>query len=149
MEVIVFDGLRDINAALWLLGNLLLAYTSIVLVLFVVSYGFIFDPRATTGGKLIYQFMLSLAGVLVLVFVGIYVDPINNNSWMKLPDTVDWWRPALRLLVYGFVAYSITSLVVLLVMRKWFPHKLKKASDLELVHPRSDTAEIPVVRHDN
>lgn len=133
-----------LNPAFWAIGNLFLGYTSIVLMLFIVVYFVLFDPRATTGGKLIFQFMLSLGGVIALVFIGIFVDPSTDRSWDDLPAAVEWWRPLVRFVVYGFVAYSITSLAVLLVLRKWLPHKLKKASDLHLVHPRH-TSEIPVV----
>lgn len=138
------DVLNVLNTVLWVAGNVELAYTSVMLVVFVVAYFIIFDPRATTGGKLIFQFMLSLMGVLILVFIGIYIDPTDENAWMQMPMTVDWWRPSVRFVIYGFVAYSITQLFVLLVKRKWFPHKLKTASDLTLVQPRH-TGEIRIV----
>lgn len=140
------DVLHVLNSWLWVVGNVLLGYTSVVLVLFVITYFVIFDPRATTGGRLIFQFMLSLAGVLILVFIGIYIDPSSNSSWFELNPDVEWWRPFVRAVVYGFVAYAITSLAVLLVLRKWFPHKLTKASDFALVQPRH-TGEIPIVKH--
>lgn len=133
-----------LNPAFWAIGNLFLAYTSVMLLLFVIVYFILFDPRATTGGKLIFQFMLSLGGVITLVFIGIYIDPSPDRSWNIIPITVEWWRPVFRLVIYGFVAYSISSLAALLVLRKWFPHKLKKASDLQLVQPRH-TSEIPIV----
>ena len=135
----------SLNEVLWVLGNLLLAYTSVVLLVFIATYAIVFDPRTTTGGKLIFQFMMSLAGVLVLVFIGVYIDPASDTAWMSLPVAVDWWRPGFRFIVYSFVAYSISSLVWLLIRRKWFPHKLKKASDLYLVEPRH-TSEIPIVK---
>lgn len=140
------DVFSVLNSWLWVFGNVALAYSSIVLILFVVAYYIIFDPQATTGGRLIFQFMLSLAGVMTLVFIGIFIDPAANSSWMTLNHDVEWWRPFVRFIVYGFVAYSITSLVVLLIMRKWFPEKLTKASDFSLVHPRH-TSEIPIVRN--
>jgi hypothetical protein len=138
------DVLHVLNSVLWVLGNIALAYTSVVLLVFVVAYFIIFDPRATTGGRMIFQFMLSLTGILILVCIGIFIDPSANSSWLVLNPNVEWWRPSVRFLIYGFVAYSITSLVVLLVMRKWFPHKLTKASDYTLVQPRH-TSEIPVI----
>lgn len=139
------DVLNVLNSWLWVIGNVALAYTSVMLVLFVTTYFILFDPRATTGGKLIFQFMLSLMGVLVLVFIGIYINPELGASWETVPPNVEWWRPIVRVVVYGFVAYSITSLAVLLVLRKWFPQKLKKASDYALVQPRH-TGEIPIVK---
>lgn len=140
------DVFHVLNSWLWVIGNVALAYTSVVLILFVVTYYIIFDPQATTGGRMIFQFMLSLSGVMLLVFIGIFVDPATNSSWLILNDHVEWWRPFTRALIYVFVAYSITSLAVLLVMRKWFPHKLTKASDLTLVQPRSHTSEVPVIK---
>lgn len=139
------DVLNVLNSIFWTIGNFALAYTSIALLVYLIVYFVIFDPWATTGGKLIFQFMVSLASVMALVFIGVYVDPPIGLLWFDLTPDVEWWRPALRLLIYGFVAYSITSLAWLLVMRKWFPHKLKKASDIILVEPRH-TSEIPVVK---
>jgi hypothetical protein len=140
------DVLNVLNSILWVASNVFLAYTSVVLIIFLVAYVIIFDPRATTGGKLIFQFMFSLACIVGLVFIGIFVDPASNSHWTYLPESVDPWRPILRFGVYGFTAYSITSLMVLLIMRKWFPHRLKKASDLVLVQPRH-TSEIPIVKN--
>ena len=139
------DVLNVLNPIFWTIGNLALAYTSIALIVYLIVYFVIFDPWATTGGKLIFQFMVSLASVMALVFIGVYVDPLTDRSWFDLSPDVEWWRPALRLFIYGFVAYSITSLAWLLVMRKWFPHKLKKASDIILVETRH-TNEIPIVK---
>jgi len=138
------DVFYVLNSWLWVLGNVALAYSSIVLILFIVTYYFIFDPEATTGGRLIFQFMVSLAGVMTLVFIGIFVDPSVNSSWTTLNHSVDWWRPFPRFVIYAFVAYAITSLAILLILRKWYPHKLTKASDLTLVQPRH-TSEIPIV----
>ena len=140
------DGVTDaINAVAWVFGNVVLAYTAIALLAFLVAYYSIFDPSATTGGKLIFRFMLSLAGVIVLVFIGIFVDPSPDQGWFIFPeDYVEWWRPLMRLAVYVFVAYSISSLSWLLAVRKWWPHKVKKASDINLVKVRH-TSEIPIV----
>lgn len=135
-----------INAVAWVLGNVVLAYTAIALIGFLIAYYAIFDPSATTGGKLIFRFMLSLAGVIVLVFIGIFVDPSPDREWFIFPEaSVEWWRPILRLAIYGFVAYSISSLAWLLAVRKWWPHKVKKASDINLVKVRN-TSEIPIVK---
>lgn len=134
-----------INAVAWVLGNVVLTYTAVALLGFLVAYYSIFDPSATTGGKLIFRFMLSMAGLIVLVFIGIFVDPSPDREWFIFPEaSVEWWRPILRLAIYGFVAYSISSLAWLLAVRKWWPHKVKKASDINLVKVRH-TSEIPVV----
>lgn len=141
-----FPAIIDaVNAVLWVSGNVTLGYSAVVLMIFLVSYVIIFDPRATTGGKLIYQFMLSLAGVMALNIIGVYIDPSADTKWFMYPDDVEPWRPILRLIVYVFIAWAISSLVVLLILRKWFPHKLKKASDIKaLVKDRQPTKEIPI-----
>lgn len=134
-----------INAVAWVLGNVVLAYTAVALLGFLVAYYSIFDPSATTGGKMIFRFMLSLAGVIVLVSIGIFVDPSPDQEWFIFPEaSVEWWRPILRLAIYGFVAYSISSLAWLLAVRKWWPYKVKKASDINLFKVRH-TSEIPIV----
>lgn len=140
------DITEVVNTVAWVVGNVILAYTAVALILFLIAYYAIFDPSATTGGRLIFRFMLSLAGVIVLVSIGIFVDPSPDREWFMYPTgAVEWWRPLLRLSIYGFVAYSISSLAWLLAVRKWWPHKVKKASDIILVKPRH-TSEIPIVK---
>ena len=135
-----------INPIAWVAANLILAYVSFALVVFVVMYYALFDPRATTGGRLIFRFMLSLVGVIVLSSIGIFIDPVPNREWFSYPgDYVEWWRPLLRLVIYGFVAFTVTSLAVLLVRRKWFPNNLKMAPQ-PLVVVRHETSEIPVIK---
>lgn len=137
---------NSVNTVVWVLGNVLLAYTAFALITFLLAYYTIFDPGATTGGRLIFRFMLSLAGVIVLVFIGIFMDPSPNLEWYIFPgESIEWWRPLMRLAVYVFVAYSISSLAWLLAVRKWWPHKVKKASDINLVKVRH-TNEIPVIK---
>ena len=146
MAFLPTDVVNAINTVAWVLGNMMLAYTAFALIIFIVAYYTIFDPSATTGGRLIFRFMLSLAGVIVLIFIGIFVDPSPNNQWTTFPiESVEWWRPLLRLSVYCFVAYSISSLAWFLAVRKWWPEKVKKASDINLVKVRH-TSEIPVIK---
>lgn len=135
-----------INPIAWVLSNLILAYIALGVVVFVIMYYALFDPKATTGGKLIFRFMLSLVGIIFLVFIGIFVDPIAGRSWSQIAPDVEWWRPLLRLLVYGYVAFTVTSLAVLLVKRKWFPSRLRIAPEKELIKVRHETSEIPIVK---
>lgn len=134
-----------INTVAWVLGNVLLGYSAVVLVVFLGAYFYFFDPRATTGGRLIFQFMLSLVGIISLNVIAVFIDPSRDNAWYIYPDDVDPWRPTVRLIVYGFVAYAVTSLVILLILRKWFPNRVKKASDIELKVRTSEnpTIEVP------
>lgn len=115
------------NAIAWVGANLLVAYIAVALVVFVVGYQLLFDPRATTGGKLVFRFALSLIGVIGLVFISLFIDPRMGSQWFMYPGDVIWWRPTLRLAAYVYVAYTITSLSVLLVIRKFWPEKLKTA----------------------
>ena len=134
-----------INSFAWVGANLLIAYIAVVVILFVLMYYVFFDPKATTAGSMIFRFMLSLFGVVSLVFVGIFVDPSVGRSWLAFPGDTTFWRPLLRFGIYAYMSYTITTLAVSLVMRKWFPHKVKKKSDLALVKPRHDTRDIPII----
>lgn len=134
------------NTITWVGANLFIAYIAIVVILFVIMYYIFFDPKATTAGKMIFRFMMSLVGVILLVFIGVFIDPSAGNTPLGGPSAnVEWWRPALRFVVYGYVAWTITSLAGALVLRKWFPEKVKKKVDLDLVKPRHDTTDIPIV----
>lgn len=136
-----------INTFAYVLSNILIAYIAGAVVVFVILYYIWFDPRATTAGKFIFRFFLSLVGIIGLVFVGVFVDPAGNRSWTSLPPDVEFWRPILRLIVYGYVAFTITSLAVILVLRKWRPNSLKTSQDKDLVVPRHPTTEVPVIQH--
>jgi hypothetical protein len=142
----MMDSITAINTFLWVIGNLTLGYIAFALIIFVIGYFILFNPKATTGGKLIYRFFLSLVGIVGLVFIGIFIDPVKDNGWRFLPQDIEWWRPLLRVSVYGFVAYTITSLAVLLGIRKWKPHLIKSKATRDLVKVRNDTTEIPVVK---
>ena len=145
LAILPDPAVKVINTVAWVSGNVVLVYTALALLVFLASYYAIFDPSATTGGKLIFRFMLSLAGVILLVFIGIFVDPSPDREWFKSPDgTVEWWRPLLRLAASAFGAPSTTPPARPRAVRKR-PHRAKKASDINLVKVRH-TAEIPIVR---
>ena len=134
-----------INTIAWIGSNLVLAYIAIVVILFVIMYYVFFDPKATTAGKMIFKFMLSLVGILLLVYIGVFINPAGEGPFSGPSEYVEEWRPVLRLVVYSYVAWTVTSLALALVLRKWFPHKVKKKADLNLVKPRHDTRDIPIV----
>lgn len=142
----MMDVIHFINSIAWVGSNVLIAYIAVTVVAFVIGYFALYDPKATTGGKLIFRFMLSLVGVILLIFVSTFIDPSNNRNWLNYPGDVAWWRPLIRFAIYSYVAFTTSSLAVLLVIRKWFPQKVKKASDLNLVRPRS-TGSIPIITH--
>lgn len=134
------------NPIAWIVANCILAYISFSLLLFVIMYYVLFDPKATTGGKFIFRFMVSLVGMTGIIFLGIYVDPAPAREWFLYPEGILWWRPALRLFVYGYVAFTITSLASLLVKRKWFPRSIDTAPSSLEVKVRHETSDIPIVK---
>ncbi|PPI08243.1 hypothetical protein [Rathayibacter sp. AY1B8] len=119
--------LTGANATFWILSNLLIAYIAAMLVIFGIAYPVFFDPLATTAGKFVLLFALSLIGVIGLVFIGLFIDPRNGVEWWQYPPDIYWWRPAVRLAVYTCVAFTITGLVVVLWLRKFRPQLLKTA----------------------
>lgn len=145
----VFSFLNDVltfaNPPLWIISNVLIIYIAILLLLFVFLYYGFFDPRATTGGQLIFRFSLSLFFVMCVIIVGIFINPRAAN-WYEYPGDLLIWRPAARTFAYAYVAYTITSLVKFLVLRKFYPHKILRAPDKLLVTPRRDTRENQVVK---
>lgn len=128
----------SLDSFFWIGANILVLYIAIGLVVFLTGYALLFDPRATTAGKFVYRFMLSLFGVVILVFISLWLDPSPGRAWYEYPGDVLWWRPAFRFFVYLGVAYTITALAILLVIRRWFPDKLKTSLDRDLVKPRRD-----------
>jgi hypothetical protein len=145
----MIEFLEFINPAVWVLTNVILLYISIALTGFVISYQVFFDPKSTTGGRMIFRFALSLLLVIFVVGIGIFVDPRLQISWNTLPPDVIWWRPVVRLFAYGYVAYTITALSVFLWKRKFRPESLKTAPDKLLVKPRHDTDEIKTIKEIN
>lgn len=127
-----------LNSFLWIVSNMLVVYIAVVLVIFLVGYYILFDPRATTAGKFVYRFALSLLGVIALVFIGVWVDPAPGRQWYEYSGDTLWWRPLLRFVAYLGVAYTVTALAVLLAVRKWWPHLLQTSQTKELVKPRHD-----------
>ena len=129
--------LDQINTVAWITSNLLIGYIAVVLVIFVVAYIILFDPKATTAGKYIFRFFVSLVGVIGLVFIATFVDPRPGREWNIFPGDVLWWRPMLRVIAYGYVAYTVTGLSILLGLRKFKPEWLRTVNDKELVKPRN------------
>lgn len=128
----------SVNAFLWVAANLFVAYIGVMLLVFLVGYYILFDPRATTAGRFLYRFALSLLGVIILIFIGTWLDPVPGRGWNEYPGDVLWWRPLLRFIAYLAVAYTVTGLTVLLAVRKWKPQWLRTAQDRDLVKPRHD-----------
>lgn len=127
-----------------LISTGLLWYITAALFIFVVGYYTFFDPRATTAGKQLFRFMVSLTGIFFLTVFGAIVRPLFRDEDGAYTGFAYFWS-ALAVLICVYVAFTITTLSVSLVMRKWFPGKVKKVSDLELLKPRHDTNEIHVI----
>lgn len=137
--------IEGVSALLWVISNVVIAYDAITLIVFVVGYYALFDPSATTAGKVLFRFMVSLVGVISLAYFSLFFFPLTGVPWYVLPDTAELWWSFLRLGVYGYVAFTITSMAVLLVLRKWFPKRIKSAPVKELFQVRHDTEELDIV----
>lgn len=125
-----------VNAIAWVAGNIVVLVIAISASAFVLLYPLLFEFEKTTAGLLIWRAVLSLALLGGLVCLGIFVD--GRVPWWQYPGDVVGWRPLLRLAVYGFIAYTFASLVALLVIRRWWPDKVKTAPKewVENVKPR-------------
>lgn len=132
------EFLNFVNTIAWVTSNILVAYIAIVLFVFVIGYYVLFDPRATTAGRFVYRFAVSLVGVIGLVFISLFVDPVFGKEWYVFPEDIAFWRPLVRLAAYAYVAYSVTALTILLVIRKWWPQRLRTSRDHYLVKARSE-----------
>ena len=144
--MIIVDFLEWLNPTLWVIMNLALIYVGVLLLAFTILYPTLFEPSATTGGKMIFRFALSLSMVVAVIVVGIFIDPRHDIPWYEYPGDTIWWRPPILLGAYLYVAYTISSLVRFLWKRKFQPQKIKRIPDKELVKPRHDTGEIPTIK---
>ena len=142
----IVDILEWINPISWVVANLVLVYIGVLLLAFTILYPILFDPSATTGGKMIFRFALSLSLVVAVIVVGIFIDPRHDLPWYAYPGDTVWWSPVARLAAYLYVAYTITSLVIFLWKRKFYPQKIKRVPDKDLVRPRHDTDEVPIIK---
>lgn len=121
------DWLWHFDAIAWIMSNLLVGYIGVALIVFSISYYILFDPRATTGGRMVFRFTFSLIGVVGLVFISLFIDPSPGHRWNEFPGDVLWWRPLLRLAAYLYVSYTVTAMAVVLYLRKFHPKKLNTA----------------------
>ena len=127
-----------INTILWVASNIMVGYIALALIVFVAAYPIFFDPGATTAGRLILRFGTSLVGVIGLVAISVFIDPREGSLWFEYPAGIAAWRPVVRFVAYGYVSYAVTSLVVLLWLRKYRPRFVQTAPDETSVpRPRS------------
>lgn len=119
------EFINNFNTFAWVASNLLVLYIGVLLIGFVIGYYALFDPKSTTAGRFIFRFAFSLIGVVGLIFISVFVDPRVDQAWYLFPGDTLWWRPVVRLLVYGYVAYTITGLAILLGYRKFKPTALR------------------------
>lgn len=130
------DELNKYNAFTWIISNILVAYVSFALVLFVIAYYVLFNIKKTTAGRYVFKFFLSLFGIVGLIFISLFIDPTYGRQWNIYPGDVIWWRPTVRLVAYAYVSYTITSLAILLAVRKWRPDLLRTSNDRGIVETR-------------
>lgn len=127
--------LEDVNTVFWVTGNLIAASIFVSGLAFAIIYPILFNPSLTTAGKYIWRAIFSVGGFGFLAVVGTFVD--GRVEWFELPPDVDWWRPAIRLVIYGIIAYTFWSLVALLFVRRFHPERLRTAPEDTLnVKPR-------------
>lgn len=125
----ITELLNFLNPIFWVGANFLIIYIGIALLIFVAAYYFLFDPSATTGGKLIFRFKIALLGIMALVFIGVWVNPREGAEWFQYQVDTMIWRPFIRFAVYSYVAWSISHLAVFLWIRKFRPWKLKTSEE--------------------
>lgn len=128
MNPATFDS--TVNPVFWIFSNVLVAYISVVLLVFVVFYGTQFYwwkkphiDRVTgartwtrnSSGVSIFTFVTSLLGVIALVAISLFINP--RQPWYEYPPDVFVWRPVLRAAVYLAVAIASTNLLVVAVKR--------------------------------
>lgn len=137
-------NIDDVNTFLWVTGNLIVLLVFLSAIAFAVTYPILFNPNQTAGGRAIWKAIGSVAGIGLLVVVGLFID--GATSWTARPEHVELWRSILRLLVYGWVAYSFLDLVRVLIYRRFWPDKLKTAPSfrtgpVEVIDP--NTLSVP------
>lgn len=115
-----------VNPPLWVVSNVLFFVGCVGIVAFTIIYGLFFKWYKTSPGKLIFAEHAILAVVAILLFIGIFVNPIQ--PWYEFPTTVDvlWWRPLLRALGYGGFA------AVTIVMNVNLFQRLRKARPVQI-----------------
>lgn len=132
------DWLTEINAIFWVSSNALVGYITFATYIFLVAYYIMFNPRATTAGRLLFRLLFALGGVMTLVFIGVFIDNRPDEDWLTFPGDTIWWRPVLRIFGYAFLACAVTALIKFMITVKWFPHKLKTPRDKELIRLRNE-----------
>lgn len=106
---------EHVNPALWVVSNLMIVYAGVALIVWVILYGLLFKWNSTPAGADVFWFTLSLAGLVLLVFVGVFLNP--QQPWYSPPTELLVWRPFLRYLVYLGIAITVTRLDWSLVQR--------------------------------
>lgn len=132
------DWLTEINAVLWVSSNVLVGYITFAVWVFLVGYFALFNPRQTTAGKLLFNLLLSLGFVMTLVFIGVFIDNRPDEDWLSFRGDMLWWKPTIRIIGYGFLAFAVTRLIAFLIVVKWFPELLRTPRDKELIKLRHE-----------
>lgn len=127
--------LEVLNPYFWTAANILVALILVVQIIFVVMYRKVFNPFLTTVGKYIFLFMLSLIIVIGLVFIGIFINPREGYIWWHYPGDIFVWRPIVRFLGFGFTAFAVSALTVVLWLRRYHPERLKIAPETDEIIP--------------
>lgn len=115
----------DINTVFWVAANYAGLVVFIASGLFTILYIIFWNPRVTTAGWLIWSAFLAITLFGLNQVLGVWVD--GRTSVYELPTDVAWWRPVVRLIAMGVVAYTFARLVTFVVVRRFWPDRVKIA----------------------
>lgn len=102
-------------------ANLLSAGIFFTSIIFAVFYAISFRI-VTTVGKGVLGGIISVALVFSIIFTGNYITDANGPFVLNPGDT--WWHPLQRAIIYTLVSYFFTRLVIIIVVRRFWPERL-------------------------
>lgn len=123
------------NEIVWVIGNFGGLFTFISAFLFAAFYALVFNPWLTDAGSRVWWAFVAIAAYGANTVLGVFVD--GRTSPFVLPQDVAWWRPSVRLIILLFVLTAFARLVQFVILRRYFPNRVKTAPDehtLELRH---------------
>jgi hypothetical protein len=121
------DWLTGINEIAWVLGNITVLVIFFAALAFGIIYPLFFRYRETAVGIAVWRAVISVAGFGLLAVMAFFID--GRTEWSMMPQDVSPWRPMVRLLIYGFIGHSFATLVYILLVRRFAPHKIKTAPE--------------------
>ena len=105
------------NPIIWICTQVLIVYILFSLIFYVTLYGIKFRWADYRGGQLIFALTSSLAGVMLLVVTGFFINPATGFQWYEIPEEAFFWRPILRFVMYVGVAATVSAMNYELISR--------------------------------